>query len=120
MKQLLGALVLSLLGAIPAVASDLPVTRRVLPNGMTVVVREDPGVGVVAASLQVRAGSMFETEGTAGITHFVQRVLLRGTEKRSALALAEAATDGRLRADQLLVLNAMGGGFTWGSALVRW
>jgi 3-oxoacyl-[acyl-carrier-protein] synthase-3 len=36
------------------------------------------------------------------------------------LALAEAAADGRLRADQLLVLNAMGGGFTWGSALVRW
>jgi 3-oxoacyl-[acyl-carrier-protein] synthase-3 len=36
------------------------------------------------------------------------------------LALAEAAADGRLRPDQLLVLNAMGGGFTWGSALVRW
>ena len=36
------------------------------------------------------------------------------------LALAEAAADGRLRPRQLLVLNAMGGGFTWGSALVRW
>jgi 3-oxoacyl-[acyl-carrier-protein] synthase III len=36
------------------------------------------------------------------------------------LALAEAAGDGRLRANQLMVLNAMGGGFTWGSALVRW
>ena len=36
------------------------------------------------------------------------------------LALAEAAAAGRLQADQLLVLNAMGGGFTWGSALVRW
>lgn len=93
MKQLIGALVLSLLVAIPAAATDLPVARRVLSNGMTVVVREDPGVGVVAASLQVRAGSMFETEGTAGITNFVQRVLLRGTEKRSARALAEAAED---------------------------
>jgi 3-oxoacyl-[acyl-carrier-protein] synthase-3 len=36
------------------------------------------------------------------------------------LALAEAAAAGRLQADQLLVMNAMGGGFTWGSALVRW
>jgi len=36
------------------------------------------------------------------------------------LALAEAAAAGRLQADQLLLLNAMGGGFTWGSALVRW
>jgi len=36
------------------------------------------------------------------------------------LALADADADRRLRADQLLVLNAMGGGFTWGAALLRW
>jgi 3-oxoacyl-[acyl-carrier-protein] synthase-3 len=36
------------------------------------------------------------------------------------LALAEAEADGRLRADQLIVMNAMGGGFTWGAAVVRW
>ena len=36
------------------------------------------------------------------------------------LALAEADADGRLRPDQLIVMNAMGGGFTWGAAVVRW
>jgi 3-oxoacyl-[acyl-carrier-protein] synthase III len=36
------------------------------------------------------------------------------------LALAEADGDGRLRADQLVVMNAVGGGFTWGAAVVRW
>lgn len=36
------------------------------------------------------------------------------------LALAEAVADGRIREGQLLLLEAMGGGFTWGSALVRW
>jgi 3-oxoacyl-[acyl-carrier-protein] synthase-3 len=36
------------------------------------------------------------------------------------LALAEADGDGRLRPDQLIVMNAMGGGFTWGAAAVRW
>jgi 3-oxoacyl-[acyl-carrier-protein] synthase III len=36
------------------------------------------------------------------------------------LALAEAAAAGRFQPGQLLVLNAMGGGFTWGAALVRW
>jgi 3-oxoacyl-[acyl-carrier-protein] synthase-3 len=36
------------------------------------------------------------------------------------LALAEAAGDGRIRAGHLVLLEAMGGGFTWGSALVRW
>ena len=74
-------------------AADVPVVRRVLANGMTVLVREDPGVGVVAASLQVRAGSLFETEATAGITNFMQRMLVRGTEKRSALGLVEATEE---------------------------
>jgi 3-oxoacyl-[acyl-carrier-protein] synthase-3 len=36
------------------------------------------------------------------------------------LALAEANTDGRLREGQLVLLEAMGGGFTWGASLVRW
>lgn len=36
------------------------------------------------------------------------------------LALAEAAADGRIKAGDLVLLEAMGGGFTWGAALVRW
>jgi 3-oxoacyl-[acyl-carrier-protein] synthase III len=36
------------------------------------------------------------------------------------LALAEAAADGRLQPGQLVLLEAMGGGLTWGAALVRW
>jgi 3-oxoacyl-[acyl-carrier-protein] synthase-3 len=36
------------------------------------------------------------------------------------LALNEAAQDGRIKPGNLVLLEAMGGGFTWGSALVRW
>ncbi len=36
------------------------------------------------------------------------------------LALAEANADGRLQPGQLVSLTAMGGGFTWGSVLLRW
>lgn len=36
------------------------------------------------------------------------------------LALAEANADGRIKEGDLVLLEAMGGGFTWGSALVRW
>jgi len=36
------------------------------------------------------------------------------------LALHTAVADGRIQPGQLLLLEAMGGGFTWGSALVRW
>ncbi len=35
------------------------------------------------------------------------------------LALAEACQDGRIRVGQLVLLEALGGGLTWGSALVR-
>ncbi len=35
------------------------------------------------------------------------------------LALAEAINDGRITAGQLILLEALGGGLTWGSALVR-
>jgi 3-oxoacyl-[acyl-carrier-protein] synthase III len=36
------------------------------------------------------------------------------------LAMAEAAADGRIQRGQLVLLEGMGGGFTWGSALIRW
>jgi 3-oxoacyl-[acyl-carrier-protein] synthase-3 len=36
------------------------------------------------------------------------------------LALAEAVGDGRIRQGQLVLLEAMGGGLTWGATLVRW
>jgi 3-oxoacyl-[acyl-carrier-protein] synthase-3 len=36
------------------------------------------------------------------------------------LAMAEAHADGRIRPGQLVLIEAMGGGFTWGSALIRW
>ncbi|MGZ6021533.1 MAG: beta-ketoacyl-ACP synthase III [Rhizomicrobium sp.] len=36
------------------------------------------------------------------------------------LALATAVADGRIRKGQLVLLEAMGGGFTWGASLVRW
>ncbi|WP_425909157.1 beta-ketoacyl-ACP synthase III [Nitrobacter sp. TKz-YC02] len=36
------------------------------------------------------------------------------------LALSVAVADGRIKSGDLVLLEAMGGGFTWGSALVRW
>lgn len=36
------------------------------------------------------------------------------------LALATAAGDGRIKPGDLVMLEAMGGGFTWGAVLLRW
>ena len=35
------------------------------------------------------------------------------------LALAEAADDGRIKPGQIVLIEGMGGGFTWGSAMIR-
>jgi len=36
------------------------------------------------------------------------------------LALSVGVADGRIKRGDLVLLEAMGGGFTWGAALVRW
>jgi len=36
------------------------------------------------------------------------------------LALAEASSDGRIKLGQMVLIEGMGGGFTWGSAMIRW
>jgi 3-oxoacyl-[acyl-carrier-protein] synthase-3 len=36
------------------------------------------------------------------------------------LALDAARRDGRIREGDLVMIEAIGGGFTWGAALIRW
>ena len=36
------------------------------------------------------------------------------------LALSTAVGDGRIKQGDLVMLEAMGGGFTWGASLIRW
>jgi 3-oxoacyl-[acyl-carrier-protein] synthase III len=52
----------------------------------------------------------------------VSTVALHGNTSAASipLALHVAVTDGRIKPGNLVMLEAMGGGFTWGSALVRW
>ncbi len=52
----------------------------------------------------------------------VKTVSLHGNTSAASipLALATAVKDGRIKPGQLVMIEAMGGGFTWGSALIRW
>ena len=40
--------------------------------------------------------------------------------RRSRSPLSVAVADGRIKRGDLVLLEAMGGGFTWGSVLLRW
>jgi zinc protease len=66
------------------------VVQRRLPNGVTVIVRENSVAPVVALSLQVRMGTRWETAETAGISNFLMAVMVKGTTRRGGAELAEA------------------------------
>jgi len=82
------ALVLPLAAASAQVAEQVRHTR--LPNGFTIIIRENPVAPVVALSLQVRMGTRWETVETAGLSNFLMAVMVKGTTKRSGADLAEA------------------------------
>ena len=52
----------------------------------------------------------------------VKTVAMHGNTSAASipLALSVACEDGRIKAGQIVMIEAMGGGFTWGSALIRW
>src|SRR5690606_14881358 len=52
----------------------------------------------------------------------VMTVHLHGNTSAASvpLALETAVSDGRIKAGDLVLLEAMGGGFTWGAVLLRW
>jgi predicted Zn-dependent peptidase len=68
-----------------------PVVRERLPSGLTVLVRENPAAPVVAGSLQVATGLGFESADTAGTANLLHHVMVKGTGRRNALEIAEAA-----------------------------
>lgn len=66
-------------------------SKHILENGMTVLVSEMPESPVVSLYALVKAGSATEGEflGT-GISHFLEHMLFKGTERRKAGEIASA------------------------------
>jgi 3-oxoacyl-[acyl-carrier-protein] synthase-3 len=52
----------------------------------------------------------------------VKTVSLHGNTSAASvpLALAAATADGRIKKGDIVMIEAMGGGFTWGAAIIRW
>jgi predicted Zn-dependent peptidase len=64
------------------------VQKTVLPNGLTIVSESQPGFQSLALGVWVRAGTRHETSGEAGVSHFLEHMLFKGTRTRSALEIA--------------------------------
>lgn len=76
------ALLLCAPAALPAPAP--PLVEEVLPNGLRVVVAEQPGSPAVTVDVWVRVGSRDETDELNGAAHFVEHMLFKGTRRRRA------------------------------------
>jgi predicted Zn-dependent peptidase len=90
-RSLVLVALLSLLAPAVAGAEMAGVSRTRLPNGLSVIVRENNAAPLVAYSLLVKMGTRNETPETAGISNMLQLMVVRGTEKMSGEEIAAAA-----------------------------
>jgi zinc protease len=76
----------------PVTAEELApdLHKATLDNGLTVLVKEMPGTRVATVQIWVKAGSVFENAEEAGITHFIEHMIFKGTETRGPGELAGA------------------------------
>jgi zinc protease len=61
-----------------------------LPNGLTVLVMKDERFPLASVRLYVRAGSAYEKPSEAGVSHVLEHMVFKGTEKRGPGEIAEA------------------------------
>src|ERR1700742_2021291 len=68
--------------------NERSVQRTVLPNGLTILTERMEHVRSVAMGVWVRAGSRHEVAELNGISHFVEHMVFKGTETRTAQRIA--------------------------------
>lgn len=84
---------------------DIPVTRRVLANGLVVLVHEDHHCPIVAVNIWYRVGSKDEAPGRTGFAHLFEHLMFEGSEHHNysyfePLQQAGAAVNGSTNTDR--------------------
>ena len=64
--------------------------RQVLPSGMVILTERMPAVKSASIGVWVKVGSRDEAPEVAGVSHFIEHMLFKGTERRSAQEIAKA------------------------------
>jgi len=79
---------------------DDAVRRSVLPGGLRIVTESLPAVRSAAVGIWASVGSRDEDLDHAGATHYLEHLLFKGTDRRSAARIAEEidAVGGELNA----------------------
>jgi predicted Zn-dependent peptidase len=64
------------------------IKKHALPNGLVVITENMPHVRSVSIGVWVRSGSRREAPDENGLAHFIEHMVFKGTERRSAEAIA--------------------------------
>jgi predicted Zn-dependent peptidase len=64
------------------------IQKHVLPNGLVVITETMPHVRSVSVGIWIRNGSRREVPEENGLAHFIEHMVFKGTERRSAEAIA--------------------------------
>ena len=65
------------------------IIKKRLNNGMRIVCEPMEGVRSVSIGVWIGAGSIYEREPESGVSHFIEHMLFKGTNKRTASEIAE-------------------------------
>ena len=65
------------------------IINKKLNSGIRMVLEEIPYVQSVAIGIWVKTGAVDEDEKYAGISHFIEHMMFKGTTNRSAKKIAE-------------------------------
>ncbi|HCD51885.1 MAG TPA: insulinase family protein [Balneolaceae bacterium] len=76
------------------------VTKTTLQNGLRIVTEKIDSVKSISVGIWVKTGSRNESDELAGVTHFLEHMLFKGTDSRSAydIALSMESVGGYLNA----------------------
>jgi predicted Zn-dependent peptidase len=77
--------------AVGVVQTD--VTKVILSNGLTLLVRPEPKANIVAVEIFIRIGATDENESNAGIGHLLAGSILAGTKSRSPEKIARLISE---------------------------
>lgn len=67
-----------------AATGTLNYQKTILPNGLTIISESIPHVRSVSVGVWICTGTRFESREKNGVAHFLEHMLFKGTERRSA------------------------------------
>src|SRR5580765_5544411 len=75
---------------VDSVKLDREIYRTVAPNGVTVLSEREPNVRSVALGVWIRTASVHELRPKMGVSHLLEHMVFKGTERRTAQEIAVA------------------------------